>query len=102
MNRPRRRPQRTRTVQGSKAISRTGAVKPERLDMLEFGGEEAFEIVFDDEDAEEIWIAAGAEDVPGKRGQAEGGDGGWMKEAEGIAPTFREECPEEDGAAARE
>ena len=47
--------------------------------MLEFGGEEAFEIVFDDEDAEEIWIAAGAEDVPGERCYAESGDGCRMK-----------------------
>ena len=33
--------------------------------MLEFGCEVALEIVLDDEDPEEIGIAAGAEDVPG-------------------------------------
>jgi len=35
------------------------------LDVLEFGREVALEIVFDDEDAKEIGIAVGAEDVPG-------------------------------------
>jgi hypothetical protein len=34
--------------------------------MLEFGSKEALEIVFDDEDSEEIGVAAGAEDVPGQ------------------------------------
>ena len=63
-------------------------IKPERLDVLEFGGEEAFEIVFDDEDAEEIGIAAGAEDVPGKCGEAESGDGSRMKKAECVAPAL--------------
>ena len=46
---------------------------------MEFGSEEAFEIVFDDEDAEEIGIAAGAKDVPGKCGEAESGDGCGME-----------------------
>ena len=67
--------------------------------MLEFGSEVAFEIVLDDEDAEEIRIAAGAEDVPGKSGEAEGRDGGGMKEAEGVAPALGEERPEKNGAA---
>ena len=47
--------------------------------MLEFWCEEAFEIVFDDEDAEEIGITARAEDVPGECRDAESGDGCWMK-----------------------
>jgi len=43
--------------------------------VLELGSEEAVEVVFDDEDAEEVGIAAGTEDVPGECGEAEGGDG---------------------------
>src|SRR6266849_9389150 len=76
-----------------------GSVVPEGLDVLEFGGKVAFEIVFDDEDAEEIGIAMGAEDVPGKRGEAEGSDCDGMKEAEGVAPALGEERPEKYGAA---
>ena len=68
--------------------------------MLEFRGEIALEIVFDDEDAEEIGIAVGAENVPGQGGHAERGDCGGMKKAEGIAPAFREQCPEKDGSSA--
>ncbi len=67
--------------------------------MLEFGGEVALEIVFDDEDAEEIWIAAGAQYIPGKSGEAEGSDCDGMKEAEGVAPALGEERPEKYGAA---
>src|SRR6266436_5486220 len=67
--------------------------------MLELGGEITLEIVFDDEDAEEIGIAAGAESVPGESGEAEGGECDGMKEAEGVAPALGEERPEENGAA---
>ena len=67
--------------------------------MLEFRGEVTFEVVFDDEDAKEIGIAPGAEDVPGESGQAESGDGGGMKKAESVAPAFCEEGPEEYRAA---
>src|SRR2546426_4272883 len=74
-------------------------VKPERLDVLEFGSEVAFEIVLDDEDAEEVGIASGAEDIPGKSGEAEGPDRGGMKEAEGVTPALGEERPEKDSAA---
>jgi hypothetical protein len=66
--------------------------------VLKFGGKVALEVVFDDEDAEEIGVATGAEDVPGKRGDAEGGDCGGLKQAEGVAPAFGEDGPEEDGA----
>ncbi len=69
-------------------------VKPEGPDVLELRSEEAIEIVFDDEDAEEVGVAAGAEDVPGKRGEAEAGDGDGMKAAEGVAPSFGEQGPE--------
>ena len=68
--------------------------------MLKFGSEEAFEIVLDDKDAEEIWISASAKDVPGKGGEAKGGDGGWMEEAKCVTPAFCEQCPEEDCPAA--
>ena len=67
--------------------------------MLELGSEEAVEIVFDDEDAEEIGIAAGAEDVPRKGGETEAGDGDGVKAADGVAPTLGEEGPEKDSAA---
>jgi len=61
----------------------------------------AFEIVLDDEDAEEIRIAAGAEDVPGKSGEAEGRDGGGMKEAEGVGgQRLRRSAQKKNGAAA--
>src|SRR5216684_5636438 len=74
-------------------------VKPERLDVLEFGGEVALEIVLDNEDAEEIGVAAGAEDVPRESGEAEGSEGDGMKEAESVAPALGEERPEKNGAA---
>jgi len=66
--------------------------------VLEFGSQEALEIVFDDEDAEEIGVAAGAEDVPGERGHEEGGQCGGMKKAKGVAPALGEKRPEENGA----
>ena len=69
------------------------------MDVLELGSEEAVEIVLDDEDTEEVRVAAGAEDVPGKSGEAEAGDGDGMKAAEGVAPALCECGPEEDGAA---
>src|SRR5579863_9832290 len=69
--------------------------------MLEFGGEETFEIVFDDEDAEKIGIAACAEDVPGEGRHAKRGDGCGMKQAEGVAPASCEKRPEENGASAK-
>jgi hypothetical protein len=67
--------------------------------MLEFGGEVALEVVLDDEDAEEVGVAAGAEDIPRQSCDAEGGDGRGMEEAEGVAPAFGEERPEKNGAA---
>jgi len=70
--------------------------------VLEFGSEVAFEIVLDDEDAEEIRVAAGAEDVPGKSGEAEGRDGGGMKRREAFAPAFGEERPEKRWRRRRE
>jgi hypothetical protein len=67
--------------------------------MLEFGGEVALEIVLDDEGAEEVGVAASAENVPGEGGEAEGGEGGRMEEAEGVAPALGKERPEKNGAA---
>ena len=74
-------------------------VIPEGSDVLELGSEKAVEIVFDDEDAEEAWVAAGAEDIPGESGKAEAGDGDGVKAAEGLAPAFCEQRPKENGAA---
>ena len=67
--------------------------------MLEFGRQIAFEVVLDDEDVEEIGIAAGAEDVPRKGGETEAADGDGVKAADGVAPTLGEEGPEKDSAA---
>src|SRR6266704_3625772 len=75
-----------------------GAVKPDGLDVLEFGGEVALEIVLDDEDAEEVGVPAGANDVPGQGREAERCDCDGVKEAESVAPAFGEERPEENGA----
>ena len=74
-------------------------VIPDGLNVLEFGSEEAVEIVLDDEDAEEVGVAVSAKNVPGKCGEAEGGDGDGMKAAEGVAPAFGEDGPEKDCAA---
>jgi hypothetical protein len=67
--------------------------------MLEFGGEVALEIVLDDEDVEEVGVAAGAEDVPGKSSETEGREGDGMKKSKGLAPAFGEERPEKYGAS---
>jgi len=72
------------------------------LDVLEFGSEEALEVVFDDEDAEEVGVATGAEDVPGQGCCAERGERSWMKEAEGVSPALGKERPEKDRAAAED
>jgi len=69
------------------------------LDVLKFGGEVALEIMLDDEDAEEIGIAPGTDDVPGKRGETEAGDGDRMEAAEGVTPTPGEYRPQQYTAA---
>src|SRR5260370_29410062 len=56
---------------GEKSHQQNWPVVPEGLDVLEFGGEVALEIMFDDEDAEEIGVTAGAEGVTGGGGEAE-------------------------------
>ena len=70
--------------------------------MLEFGRQIAFEVVLDDEDVEEIGIAAGAEDVPGQGSQTERGDCDGMKQTERVAPPPSENCPEENRAAGQD
>ena len=67
--------------------------------MLKFGREVAFEIVFDDEDAEEVGITARAEDVPGQGRGAERNDCDGMKQTKRIAPAFRDERPKKYSAA---
>ena len=64
--------------------------------MLEFGRQVALEIVLDDEDVEEVWIAPGTKNVPGQRGHAESNDRGGVKQAEGIAPAPGEKGPEKN------
>jgi len=70
--------------------------------VLEFGSEVALEIVLDDEDAEEIGVAAGAEDVPRECSEAERHESGGMKEAAGVAPALGEERPEKKWRRRRE
>ena len=55
--------------------------------MLKFGGEEAFEVVLDEEDAKEFRIAKGTENVPGKGREAEAGDRDRMKATKSVAPA---------------
>jgi len=83
---------------GKDPEKKNGDVIPNGLDVLELGSEEAVEIVLDDEDAEEVGVATGAKDVPGKSCEAEAGDGDGVKTAEGVAPALGERGPEENSA----
>jgi len=67
--------------------------------VLELWREEAIEIVFDDKNAEEVGVAVGAENVPGKSGEAEAGNGDGVKTPEGVAPALGEGGPEKNGSA---
>src|SRR5882724_1379917 len=49
---------------GEESEKQNRDVIPEGLDVLEFGSKEALEIVLNNEDAQEVRIAAGTEDVP--------------------------------------
>jgi hypothetical protein len=69
--------------------------------VLEFGSQVALEVVFDDEDAEEIGIASSTQDVPGRSSEAETSDGHRMKATETVPPTLGEGRPEENGAAGK-
>src|SRR4029077_17336801 len=71
-------------------------VEPEGLDVLEFRSQVALEVVFDDEDAEEVGVASGAEDAPGQCSKAEGSDCGGMEEAERVAPALGKKRPKKD------
>src|ERR1700739_3994897 len=55
-------------------------IKPEGLDMLEFRSEVALEIVFDDENAKEIRVAACADDIPGQSRRTHSNDAHRMKQ----------------------
>ena len=68
--------------------------------MLELGSQVPLDVVLDDEDAEEIGVAAGTENVPGQGSEAEDRDCGGMKQAEHVAPALGKERPEEDRPAA--
>src|ERR1700739_1381583 len=84
---------------GKDPEKKNGDVKPDGLDMLKSGSEETVEVVFDDEDAEEVVVAEGAEDVPRESGEAEGRDGDGIKAAKCVAPAFGEQSPEKNAAA---
>jgi len=86
---------------GSKGDEKDGNVKPERLDVLEFGGEVALEIVLDYEDTEEIGIAQGTDDVPGEGRKTEAGNGYRVEAAEGVTPAPGECRPQQYDAAGK-
>src|SRR5260370_7879560 len=71
---------------GKKSHQQNWPVVPEGLDVLEFGGEVALEIVLDDEDAEEVGVAAGAEDIPGEGGGAKKRERRRIKKAAALPP----------------
>jgi len=70
--------------------------------VLEFGREKALEIVFHDEDVEEIGIAPAAKDIPGECGDAERCDSDRMKTAEGVTPALGEGCPKQHATASED
>ena len=74
-------------------------VIPDGLGVLELGSEEAVEVVLDDEDPEEVWVAEGAEDVPRESGEAEAGDGDRVEATQGVGPAFGESGPDKNRAA---
>ena len=84
---------------GEESEKQNRDVIPERLDVLEFGREVALEIVLDDEDAEEVGTAPGAQDVPRQGRRKKRGERDGMKQPEGVAPALGEERPEKDSAA---
>jgi len=85
----------------SKGDEKYRNVIPEGLDVLEFAGEVALEIVLDDEHAEEVGIAPGTDDVPGEGRETEAGDGQRMKAAEGVTPASGECRPQQYAAAGK-
>ncbi len=68
--------------------------------MVEFGREVTFEIVLDDEDAQEVRIAASAENVPGQGGSRESGNARRMQEPKRVVPAFGDPRPEKHSAGA--
>src|SRR5215472_10679483 len=72
-------------------------VKPERLDMLKFRCQEALEVVLDDEDAQEIRIAAGAANVPGQGRCAKRGNRHRMEEAKRVLSPVGQQGPWKHG-----
>src|SRR5206468_12365074 len=77
-------------------------VKPEGLDVPEFGGKVALEIVLDGENGQEIGIAAGAESIPRQGRREECGNRHGMKGAECVMAARGEEEPGGDGDATEE
>jgi len=64
--------------------------------VLEFGSEEALEVVLNDEYAEEVGVATGAEDIPGQGSERKAGDGDGVKAAEGVAPAAGASSPQQN------
>ena len=84
---------------GKDSENKNRDVIPDGLGVLELGSEEAVEVVLDDEDPEEVWIAEGAEDVPRESGEAEADDGDGVEAAQGVGPAFGEGRPDKNRAA---
>src|SRR5207253_10838260 len=76
-------------------------IKPKGLDVLEFGRQVTLEIVLDDEDAQELRIAASAHNVPGQGGSRESGNAQRMQEPNRVVPAFGDPRlePHSSGAA---
>src|SRR5260370_33688518 len=72
---------------GKKSHQQNWPVVPEGLDVLEFGGEVALEIVLDDEDAEEVGVAAGAEEIPRECGGGKRDGSGRVRKGGGASRT---------------
>jgi len=64
-----------------------------------FGRQVALEIVLDDEDAEEVGTAPGAQDVPGRAVAKKRGERDGMKEPEGVAPALVKSAQKKTAAA---
>ena len=84
---------------GKDSENKNRDVIPNGLGVLELRSEEAVEVVLNDEDPEEVWVAEGAEDVPRESREAEADDGDGVEAAQGVWPAFGEGSPDKNRAA---
>src|SRR5262249_20590858 len=64
-------------------------------------GQEPSEVMLDDEDGQEVGIAAGADEIPGKSREQKERDRGRRGQPDGGAPAFGDQGPEENGPAGK-